>query len=109
MNDLAIVATLVTATPTIIGWVLGWLARGSGPVAPPPVAPVPAKITLLGAFKTGVLNGIIRPDIPLSTEVVSAALQPPFSLYRQLYIFGQREVLELLCRGMNPFVVWGSI
>jgi hypothetical protein len=86
INDLAIVATLVTATPTIIGWVLGWLARGSGIVAPPREAPVPAKITLLGAFKTGVLNGIIRPDIPLSTDVLlavalTAALTIPTTIY----------------------------
>jgi hypothetical protein len=74
MNDLATVATLVTAAPPIIGWVLGWLLRGSGPVAPPRVVPVPAKNTLFGAFKTGVLNGIIRPDIPLSTEVVRAVV-----------------------------------
>jgi len=88
MNDLAIVATLVTATPTIIGWVLGWLARGSGPVAPPRVAPVPTKITLLGAFKTGVLNGIIRPDIPLETEVVRAvALTAILTITTTLYFW----------------------
>jgi hypothetical protein len=92
MNDLAIVATLVTATPTIIGWVLGWLARGSGPVAPPPVAPIPAKITLLGAFKTGVLNGIIRPDIPLSTEVVSAvAATAVLTIPATLYLWTARS------------------
>jgi hypothetical protein len=86
MNDLAIVATLVTATPTIIGWILGWLLRGSGPVPPPRVAPVPVKFTLFAAFKTGELNGIIRPDIPLSTEVVgavvaTAVLTIPTTLY----------------------------
>jgi hypothetical protein len=74
MNDLSILATLVTAIPIITGWVLGWLARGSGPVAPPRVVPVPAKFTLLGPFKTGVLDGIIRPDIPFEKEVVSAVL-----------------------------------
>lgn len=93
MNDLAIVATLVTATPTIIGWVLGWLARGSGPVAPTPVAPVPAKITLLGAFKTGVLNGIIRPDISLSTEVVSAvAATAVLTIPATLYFWTARSI-----------------
>ena len=92
MNDLSIVATLVTATPTIIGWVLGWLAGGSGPVAPPPVAPVPTKITLRGAFKTGVLNGIIRPDIPLSTEVVRAVgATAILTISTTLYFWAERS------------------
>jgi hypothetical protein len=69
MNDLAIVVTLVTGIPVIIGCVLGWFARPSrgGPSRR-------QHITLLGAFKTGMLNGIIRPDIPISTEVVRAVL-----------------------------------
>lgn len=75
INDTNTVVGLVTGIPIIVGAVLGWLARGSGPVEPAPnvyqLGQRRQRMTVMGSFRTGVLNGIIRPHIPVSTETVN--------------------------------------
>jgi hypothetical protein len=118
MNDLAIVVTLVTGIPVIIGCVLGWLAQGNGPVVALPIRsnqdgsrrPQSQSITLLGSFKTGVLDGIIRPDIPISTEVVRAAFVT--FLLPVATIFYHQGLNNVTSRGdpasmLLPVVFWG--
>lgn len=78
VNDTDTLVGLVTGIPIILGWLLSLVGRViqfDQSSAAPQRRPVrPQGVTLIGAFKTGISNLIIQPEVPFWNDVLKVAL-----------------------------------